>query len=340
MKKLAYSIMGLALVTSCIEDKPQTPDNVNPGVNKVWVLNEGNFQAGNSTLGVYDVDSNTYSADVFASTNSRQLGDVLQSATQIENEVYLVVNNSGKIEVVNKDNFESTGTITGFKSPRFALKVSPTEVLVSDLFSDSIAVVNPVTKSITRYIDISSTSEEMLMTNGKVFITNTYTSHITVLDLATDSISIINTTFNPTTIGLDKNGKVWVLCGGDPFNSINGAIEVIDPATEMVTKTITLSAGSYTNKMVFNANADSLYFLTGNVYKISIDATTQPAAALISAGNYSFYGLGYKAKTNEVYLGDAKDFNQKGQVLIYDSNGSLKRSFACGINPNGFWIEQ
>ncbi len=339
MKKLIYSLLGLSLLASCEDDKPKTPDTVTPGANKVWILNEGNFQAGNSTLGVYDVDSNTYSSDVFATINNRQLGDVLQSATQVENEVYLVVNNSGKIEVVNKDNFESTGTITGFKSPRFALKVSPTEVLVSDLFSDSLAVVNPVSKTIERYINISSTSEEMAMTNGKVFITNTYTSHITVLDLATDSVSTVATTFNPTAIGVDKNGKVWVLCGGDPFNSINGALEVIDGTTEMVIKTIVLSAGSYTNKMVFNANSDSLYFLTGDVYKISIDATFEPTAPFITSNNNSFYGMGYRAESKEVWLGDAKDFNQKGQVLIYGRNGSFKKSFGSGINPNGFWIE-
>ncbi len=339
MKKLIYSLLGLSLMASCVDDKPETPEVVKPGANKVWVLNEGNFQAGNSTLGVYDVDSNTYSANVFSSTNARKLGDVLQSATQIENEVYLVINNSGKIEVVNKDNFESTGTITGFKSPRFALKVSPTEVLVSDLFSDSLAVVNPVTKTISRYINISSSSEEMVLINGKVFITNTYTSHITVLDWATENVSTITTTFNPTAIDVDKNGMLWVLCGGDPFNNVNGALEVIDAGSETVTKTISLGSGSYTNKLVFNTNRDSLYFLTGDVYKMSINATAEPATSFIASNNNSFYGLGYRAESNEVWLSDAIDFIQKGQVLVYGRNGSFKKSFGSGINPNGFWIE-
>ncbi len=340
MKKLILPLLSLTFLASCEDDKPQTPNPVDPGVNRVWVLNEGNFQAGNSSLGVYDLDDESYSSSVFASVNNRQLGDVLLSAINIEDEVYLVVNNSGKIEVLNKDSFESTGTISGLTSPRYALSVSPSEVFVSDLFSDSIAVVNPATKAITRYIDISSTSEEMVLVNGKVFITNTYTSHITVLDLATESVSTIATTFNPTAIGKDKNGKVWVLCGGDAFSSINGALEVIDPATETVTKTIALSAGSYTNKLVFNPAGDSLYYLTDAVYKVSIDVTNEPSTPFIASNNNSFYGMGYSMERNELYVGDAKDFNQKGQVFIYDRNGGLKKSFNCGINPNGFWFDE
>jgi hypothetical protein len=340
MKKLICSLAALAVLVSCEDDKPNIPTPVKPGNNKVWVLNEGNFQAGNSTLGVYDVDSNSYATDIFSVVNNRPLGDVLQSALQVENEIYLIVNNSGKIEVINKDNFESTGTISGLKSPRYALQVSPTEILVSDLFSDSVAVINPATKMVESHINISSSSEEMAMVNGKIFITNTYTSHITVIDWATKNVSTIATTFNPTAIGIDKNGKAWVLCGGDPFNSVNGAIEVINTNTESVEKTIALNQGSYTNKIAFNTNKDSLYYLTGGVYKMSIDGTSEPATPTISAGSNSFYGLSYNAEAEQVWLADAKDFNQKGQVLLFSRNGELVHSFDAGINPNGFLMEK
>lgn len=339
MKKVILPALGLMLLVSCEDDKPQSPGSVATSIDNVWVLNEGNFQSGNSELGVYNIDEDTYSANVFTTTNTRQLGDVLQSAAQVDNEVYLVINNSGKIEVVDHDNFASTGTITGFTSPRYALKVSASEVYVSDLFSDSIAVVNPATKTIDRYIDISSTSEQMVMSNGKVFVANTFTSHITVIDVTSGVISTVATSFSPTALDIDKDGKVWVLCGGDPFNNVNGAVEVVDPSIEMVTKTIALNGSSYTNKMAFNEDKDSLYFLQNDVYKVAITATDLPTTPFLSGSSNSFYGLDYIADIKQVWLTDAKDFSQKGEVIRYSRSGNQMGSFACGISPNGFWVE-
>ncbi len=340
MKKFILSFIGLSLMVACTDDKPETTPNPDPGASNVWVLNEGNFQQGNSALGAYDLKSKEYSDNVFQTINNRQLGDVLQSATAIDGEVFLVINNSGKIEVVNEETFESTGTISGLSSPRYVLQVSASEALVSDLFSDSLAVIDPAMKKITDYINISSTSEEMVKVGSKVFITNTYTSHITVLDLTDNSTSTITTTFNPTAIGSDKNGKVWVLCGGDVANSVNGTLEVINPSTETIENTIDLGASSYTNKMTFNANADSIYYMTGSVYKIGINQTSAPTTPFIDGAdfNYAIYGIGYRAAGNEVWIGDAKDFNQKGEVFIYSSSGKLKNSFDVNINPNGFYM--
>lgn len=340
MKKVILSFIGLSLMVACKDDKPETTTNPDTGSKNVWILNEGNFQAGNSALGMYDLESKKYTDNVFQTINNRQLGDILQSATKIDGEVFLVINNSGKIEVVNEETLESTGTISGLTSPRYVLQVSPSKALVSDLFSDSLAVIDPATKKITNYINISSSSEEMVKVGSKVFITNTYTSHITVLDLTDNSTSTITTTFNPTAVDVDKNGKVWVLCGGDVANSENGALEIIDPSTEAIESTIDLGAGSYTNKMAFNANGDSLYFLTGNVYKMSISATNAPSRAFIdgSTFNFAIYGIGYNATNNEIWIADAKDFNQKGEVFIYSSSGSQKNSFGVNVNPNGFYM--
>ena len=173
MKKVILSFIGLSLMVGCKDDKPDPIITPDPGAQNVWVLNEGNFQGGNCALGVYDLDSEVYSDKVFQTINNRQLGDVLQSATAIDGEVFLVVNNSGKIEVVNEETFESTGTISGLTSPRFILPISASEALVSDLFSDSLAVIDPATKKVTDYINISSSSEEMVKVGNKVFITNT-----------------------------------------------------------------------------------------------------------------------------------------------------------------------
>lgn len=339
MKKLI--IGGLALVfslSSCKKDEPDTNNPNDPGSNNVLVINEGAFQAGNGSLGVYNLDDSTYAANVFASKNGRPLGDVFQSMAEINDELYLVINNFGRIEVVDSEDFTSTGTISGLNSPRYILPVGNSLAYVSDLYSDSVAVVDLNTKTIDHYINISASSEQMVKVGDKVYITNPYISHITVINTLTEKVSTITTTFNPYAIGLDAGNQLLVLCGGDQFQGISGSVDVIDPSTDQVSRQVVLSGSSYTNQMAFNSTRDSVYLLTGNVYKMATTATTAPASAFIDGSNRSFYGIGYHSDNNQIWLGDAKDYVQQGEVLIYNRSGNLAQSFNCGIDPNGFYF--
>lgn len=335
MKKLALAVIGLSLSAACT-DEPDNPISVNPEGTQVWVLNEGGFQAGNASLGIYNTDEKEYSAKVFESTNSRALGDVLNSALEIDGKIYLVVNNSGKIEIVNKDNYESTGTISGLSSPRSILPISANEAVVSDVYSDSLAVVNLTSNEIDRYINISSPSEEMVLAEGKLFVTG-YKGFVSVVDLSTDSVTNIATTFNPVAIDIDKNGKVWVFCGGDSFNSIYGALEVIDPVTEIVEKTLALPSAAYPARMTFNGSHDSVYFMISDVFKMSVEANTVPSQPFIKTDNFTYpFALDYDTASNEIFVTDAIDFNQSTKVFIYDRSGNQKESFNAGIGANGF----
>lgn len=61
---------------------------------------------------------------------------------------YIVVNNSGKIEVCNPTNLLRVATITGFTSPRFIVPVSASKAYVSDYISNSISIVNLVNNTV------------------------------------------------------------------------------------------------------------------------------------------------------------------------------------------------
>ena len=100
-------------------------------------MNEGNFGWGNPSLGVIGEQA-TYTDGVFESKNGRKLGDIFQSVYHYEDSYYLVVNNSGKIEVINDSNFFSTKTISGFNSPRY-LAIKEDRAFVSELFDSYIS---------------------------------------------------------------------------------------------------------------------------------------------------------------------------------------------------------
>lgn len=343
MKKFFLGgMVFLTILSSCKKDDPGTQTPVDPGRKNVMVLNEGAFQAGNASLGVYNLETNAYAQRVFTANNGRPLGDVLQSAASINDELFLVVNNSGKIEVIDPENFTSTGTISGLVSPRYILQVSNSLAYVSDLYSDSLAVIDLTTKTIDHYINLSTNTEQMLKVGNKVYVGHGYktVSGVSVIDIQTEDVKVIPTNHYPTAMQQDVNGMIWVLCGGNEFSGKMGSLDIIDPATDQVSREIILGNSSYTNHMALNGTGDSIYFLTSHVYKMSVTDNIAPGDPFINGDNRSFYGLGYNTESDELWLGDAKDFNQNGEVLIYNRAGEIQSSFTSGISPNGFYFDK
>ena len=104
-------------------NSPETNGIYNDGY---FVTNEGNFNSGNGSISFVSNDG-TVENNVFVTTNSFPLGDVVQSMSIIDENAYIVVNNSSKIEVASIDSMISVGTIENISSPRYIIEVSNTK---------------------------------------------------------------------------------------------------------------------------------------------------------------------------------------------------------------------
>ena len=129
---------------------------------------------------------------------------------------YIVVNNSGKIEVTDPNTLKSTGTITGLNSPRNILFINSLKAYVTSLYSKEIAIVNLATNSITGSINIRRTSEAVLKIGDKAYISCWVSGfEIMVVNTITDQvIDSIIVGHEPESMALDKNDNIWVLCSG------------------------------------------------------------------------------------------------------------------------------
>lgn len=346
MKIIIYiSSIASLLLFSCVKDKPN--DVLHPEVSigngpKVYVTGEGNFGSNNASVSLYETTSGNVVSDIYKSQNNNAtLGDVCQSMNKINNKYYVVVNNSGKIAVVNPYDFKLITNITGLQSPRYVLPVSFYKAYVSDLYANAISIIDLNTNLKTGSIPCNGWTEQMVFINNKAFVTNNNSGYTYVINTTTDQITdSINVGPFGGSIVTDKNSKVWILSSGSSSVSTVGKLLRIDPVSLTIEASLSFASTDSPGNLCINAAKDTLYFLNKNVYRMPINATTLPGSAFVTGSTSNvFYGLSVSDKDYNVYVSDAIDYNQKSSIMVYSPSGTLKTSFKAGINASGFYFE-
>lgn len=342
--KLYYLIAILFLLTSCVKDKPQEPATSNVSINansKVLIVNEGNYGWNNASVSVYDASSGAIADDYYKQQNNNQnLGDVCQSITKYNNHYYLVVNNSNKIIVTDASSFTKTATINGFNSPRYLLPVTYNKAYVSDLFANSVQVVDLNTNTITGSIPCHGWTNEMALIYNKAFVTNLESNYCYVINTMTDAIiDSVNIGKGGSSIVIDKNSKVWILTSGNTTSAQNGKLVKINPVTMQIEATQNFTTSDHPQELCINKTRDTLYYLNKGICQFPITSVQLPSTPLVNAGSKVYYGLDVNPKDYSIYVSDAIDYVQKSKIEVYDATGNLKTSFTAGIISNGFIFE-
>lgn len=344
-------LAAVCCLTACVKDKPAPSGPVNPPSvgRSVLIANEGSLSNGNASLSVYNIDKDSLYNDVYFTKNNTALGDVFQSIFADGELLYLAINNSDRITVVNKNDYSFVKNIAVDK-PRYMAKASDNKLYVTSIFHNKINIVDINTGAVSGSITTDyPNTEGVINYSGKIYACNwdTACNYIYEIDPATDAIThrIPLAGYAPQQIEIDKNGMLWVLSG----NVVRGKIATltqIDPTSRSITKSFSFPAGADVMKPVWNPAKDTLYYLGVNysggteyngVYRIGISAESLPVAPLIAASTFQyFWGLGLDSVTNTIYLGDPKGFIQKGNVSLYNTSGIKLKSFETGVGPGFF----
>lgn len=344
MRNLLFYIIILFTIFSCKKDElgPQcvncNDEDIQTQSADVLILNEGNFGWGNGSISHYQPTSKIISNNVYQQANSNTpLGDVIQSAYQVNDKIYVIANNSSKIEVINSSNFKSMSTITGFNSPRYFLPISNSTAYVTDLYANSIHVLDLNSNAIIGNITTNGWTENMLLLNDTVYVCDKTNDNLLIINPANHAlVDSIKLGVEPNSIIKDKNNKLWILCGGG-FQEDNPKLIKYNPQTRIIENTFVFSnINESPNNLVINSDGDQIYFLNNHIYILAINSTSLPSSALVNSNGNTFYGLGIDPITEEIYVADAIDYVQSGVVFRYDNNGSLIDQFNVGIIPGNF----
>lgn len=345
--KFNYLFCALALILfSCnSDDDTEQPMVVPDSDNLILVGNEGAFMGNSASLTLVNRDGNTATQNVYSSANEdAELGDVTQSMYQYNDEIYVVLNNSSKIEVINEDNFTSKRTIVGLESPRYMLFESADKAYVSDLYAGGIHIVNPSNATYTSFINTPFSIEHMVDYNGEIWCSATGNDKVYFVNSSTDMVSdSLELTYGVNEIVQDKNDDFWILSRGDAFGSpvIDAVLYKVDGTSKAIVGSFTLPLSpGYGESMAISSNKENvLIIMDGKIFKMGINDAALPTSPFIE-NTSSFYSLSVNSTNGEIAATDAFDYSQSGKVYFFSADGNDIDNYTTGIVPHSvLWLK-
>jgi streptogramin lyase len=335
MRLLIFSavLSIVSLLPSCME-----PDDalVLTDEKGVWIVNEGVFNSGNGGIGFLD-EQYQYHQDLFEPTNGYRAGDVVQDLLRHGKYLFMVVNNSGKIERLQANDLRSEAVNSGFLSPRKICIWDDTSAFVSELYKDVIYRIDPMSLSIKEEIPCVGWTEGMVKAGNKLWIVNVerrkLLSYSPQFRQFTDSLDL---PASPGDILIDKEEKIWIYCGG--IAGGNAHLMRINPNDgKVLTDLISNPVKEYVPKMCINQAGDQLYVLHSGVFVVPIEAGSMPLSRLISAGKHAYYGIGINNRNGDILISQIEDFASPSKILVFDQKGLQKAlPVSAGMITSGF----
>ncbi|MBQ6581473.1 MAG: YncE family protein, partial [Alistipes sp.] len=274
---LRFIALATLLLTSCMKWEYGNEESFEAASSGLFITNEGNFQYGNASLSFYDPATRTIENEVFYRANGMKLGDVAQSMIVHNGVGWVVVNNSHVVFAIDLDTFREVGRITNLTSPRYMHFVSDEKAYITQIWDNRITVVNPRTYQITGYIDCpamtmeTGSTEQMVQWGDYVYVNCwSYQNRILKIDTRTDTVvDELEVGIQPTSLVLDRNGKIWTITDGgyegSPYGYEAPSLYRIDAETFRIEREFPFALGDAPSEVQINGAGDRIYWLNDDV---------------------------------------------------------------------------
>lgn len=337
--KACHQLLYFVTVISIVSCSPLAKSNQNDNSGSVLIFNQGGFNKGEASISVYDIESGMVQHNAFHARNNRPLGDIFQSSVLIGDLLYLVINNSKKIEVVDPSTIASLRTINlpAHISPRYLAPISLSEGYITSLFTDYIYKLNLNTGTISDSVNVGAGSEGIVFTNNRLFVAKNLNADFStangIVVIAASSGEIektISTLPGPSMMVLNNN-DLWINATGQWGMNDGGLVRINTVSRELV-EIIEFNAS--TGGLAFGKIDNAVYVLSEGIIKYSINNST-----INRISNRPYYGLNvYEYNDVIIYAADAKNYSDNGVVMLLNNDGIVVDSVTAGIVPFGFYF--
>ncbi|MCB9202563.1 MAG: hypothetical protein H6604_05900 [Flavobacteriales bacterium] len=344
MKKLFLLISSTLLIFSCAENDDFKAPVLEEFEQGYFIINEGGFQNGNASLS-FTKDFETITNDIFLTKNKEALGDTAQSALIEGNLMYIVMNKSNKIQIVNRKTLEKVGEITeGLENPRYSVirdgKLYTTNWGDANVDSDDYISVHDTSDfTFIENIEFGSADyegpEKITVFDNKLYVLHKggwgYNSIVSSISITTQTITKIELSDLPDSFAV-HNGYLYVLCAGKPswvgatdaklwkIKDENSVFRIFDYED---------TSGTVENASNLTIVDDKIYFTSGGIVYSWVEGNSiTEAEEFINQELSSLYYV------NGNLLGINASYSEQSDVYVYDLDGEQIGSFKSGIGSN------
>lgn len=342
-------LVSMTLFSCTKEPEPdvEPPAETTTIVTGVYVLNEGLFNANNASLTRFNFEDSTVEKSCFYNANNRGLGDTGSDLAIYGAKMYIVVNVSSQVEVVNATTCKSLKQIPFFdgNKPRQPRKVAfyGSYAFVCS-FDGTVAVIDTSSLEVTKFITVGRNPDGIAAAYGKIWVSNSgglnfpnYEDTISVIDpVSLTEEKKITAGPNPYTILPDNYGEMYLISRGN-YDDLKSRLQILDVATGALKHTfMDFEALSFTiagdTAWVYNYDWASQ---SSSILMLNVKTEEIITNNFITDGTpiKTVYGIKADPISKLVYITDALDFGSNGKVYAFDYEGRLKFEFGAGISP-------
>jgi len=322
-----------------------------------YLLNEGNMGSNHASLDFFNHQEGTYALNIYESMNPGStlgLGDVGNDLKIYGDKLYVVVNGSGKVEVLDK--------YTGIKLCQIAvdncrkLAFWKTKVLITS-YNGFVGVVDTSRLQngagnvlLDNQIPVGREPEGLAVAGDHLFVANSggysppiYDKTVSVIDLITAHVNktlVLDVNLND--VQKDNNGHVIVSARGN-YTDIPPSFYILDSATGDILKHVDIPVGNFT------IQHDLMYYFTSPYTQDGSPAqqiaygrfnlkTLKAVDGSFLAGEVQNlikipFALAVDPKGDKILISDAGDNTTPGKLYWIDSNGEVLWKVQTGEIP-------
>lgn len=373
IKKLMYFLPLLLCVTGCREDElvvpteydiiPETP-SPDTAIRGFYLVNEGNMGSNKCTLDYFDYFTGLYSRNIYAERNPnviKELGDVGNDIGIYGSKLYVVVNCSHKVEVLDSRSGVRIGQvdIPNCRYVRFHRGKAYVSSYVGPVLIDvnapkgAVYEVDTLSLSVTRKVTVGYQPEEMEIVDDYMYVANSggyrapqYDNTVSVIQMIDfKQVRQIPVDINLSRVKKDDKGQLWVTSRGD-YRTRPSRLYVLSKNKSTnrmeVTDKIPVACSNmavFGDKLYYYATAWSDYSSTNEISYGIIDINTHEVISenFITDGTEKEitipYGIAVHPETGDIFVTDAKNYVSSGTLYCFDNQGRKKWSVRTGDIP-------
>lgn len=355
-------------MASCSDDNDNSGDKDNNSntTQRVYILNQGSMDANNANIALFNPETGTVEDEWFLKQNGILIGDVAQQMIEYDGYIYVAVFGSNYIMKLDKNlKIQKSVYFSAYSDLQGGIRAIAAEngFIYASFYGGVIAKISASDLSISSTDGIlkgvGSNLEGIAIENNKLYVADSYSistdpesgyniynylKEVKVVDLNNFTLAgSIEVAQNPNSL-LEEGDKLFLI--SYDYNEVSYPVQMIDPATNSVTKLGYATCFTASNDIVYMVDSQTDYttnpYTTHNSFwSYNVKTGTMNNASFLKDApedleSANIYMIAVDGETGDIYLSSTFYTAYNGNIYRFKADGTYVGKYdAGGQNPIG-----